>query len=107
MIIGAPHRGQCQAGLVEDVSERGKGRRSNRRTSASRAVRQVLREIAKLPNADKAMRQDVLYEAPEKLHRGEGHRAPLMPVRVIVHRKVTRVPSKAIKRWLLIGTRWV
>jgi hypothetical protein len=23
------------------------------------------------------------------------------------HRKVTRSPSKAIKRWLLIATRWV
>ena len=41
-------------------------------------------EVAKLPNADEATWQHVLDEAPEKLHRGERHRAPLIAVRVIL-----------------------
>ena len=44
-------------------------------------------EIAKLPNADEATRQHVLDEAPEKLHRGERHRAPLIAVRVVLPAK--------------------
>src|SRR4030095_9660757 len=42
---------------------------------------------AKLPNADKAPRQDVLDEAPKKLHRGECHRPPVMAVRAILTSK--------------------
>ena len=42
MTIGAPHRGQCQAGGVEDVSEGIDAGRSRRRASARRAVRHVL-----------------------------------------------------------------
>ena len=42
MTIGAPHRGQCQAGVAEDVSEGGDARCSRRRASARCAVRQVL-----------------------------------------------------------------
>ena len=40
--IGAPQRGQCQAGAVEDVSAGTESRRSNRRASARRAVRHAL-----------------------------------------------------------------
>jgi hypothetical protein len=42
MIIVAPHRGQCQAGRVEDVSGGGEARGSKCRASARRAVRQAL-----------------------------------------------------------------
>lgn len=38
--MGPPHRGQCQAGVVDEVSAGGGGRRSTRRARASRAVRQ-------------------------------------------------------------------
>ena len=57
---------------------------SSVRASASRAVRQAIGEIAKLPDADEATRQDVLDEAPQKLHRGQRHRAPLVAVRVVL-----------------------
>src|SRR5262245_35018393 len=41
-------------------------------------------EVATLPNADEATWQHVLDEAPEKLHRGERHRAPLIAARIIL-----------------------
>lgn len=43
----------------------------------------MIRQQATLPNADEAARQHVLDEAPEKLHRGERHRAPLVIVSVV------------------------
>ena len=42
------------------------------------------REIAEVPNADEAAWQDVLDEAPQKLHYGERHRARLIAVGVIL-----------------------
>jgi hypothetical protein len=42
MTIVAPHRGQCQAGSVEEVSGGRDARRSRRRASARRAVRHAL-----------------------------------------------------------------
>jgi hypothetical protein len=42
MIIGAPHRGQCQAGGGEGVCADGAARWSRRRASTRRAVRQAL-----------------------------------------------------------------
>ena len=84
MTIGAPHRGQCQAGGVEDVcawwrgpSEKAPGERETRGAAGAG-------EIAKLPNADEATWEHVLDEAPEKLHRGERHRAPLIAAGVIL-----------------------
>ena len=82
--IGAPHRGQCQAGVVEDGSTRGEERRSNRRASARRGVRHAL---ARYPNCrirTKPRGRTCCDEAPEKLHGGQRHRAPLIPVRVIL-----------------------
>jgi hypothetical protein len=43
----------------------------------------VVREKAKLSNADEAARQHVLHSAPEKLHGGEGHRPTLTVARVV------------------------
>ena len=41
-------------------------------------------EVAKLPNPDEATWKHVLDEAPEKFHRGERHRAPLIAAGVIL-----------------------
>jgi hypothetical protein len=55
----------------------------------------VIREKAKLPNAHEAARQHVLHEAPEKLQRGDRHRATLTVVRVVLPPKGNAL---AIKR---------
>ena len=47
----------------------------------------VIGEIAKLPNAHEAARQHVLHEAPEKLHRGERHRATLTLMGIVLPAK--------------------
>jgi len=47
----------------------------------------VISEVAKLADAHAAVRQDVLHEASEKLHRGEGHRATLTLVGIILPAK--------------------
>jgi len=44
----------------------------------------VIRQKAKLPNADEAARQHVLDEASEKFHRGERHRPMLTVTRVVL-----------------------
>ena len=44
----------------------------------------MIRQKAKLPNADEAARQHVLDEAPEKFHRGERHRPMLTVTRVVL-----------------------
>ena len=43
-----------------------------------------VREKARLSDTHETARQDVLDEAPEKLHRGERHRAPLVVVGVVL-----------------------
>ena len=91
MTIGAPHRGQGQvAGGVGGRSTSwcidGAARRGAEQRAREREARGATRvgEKARLPNADEATRQDVLHEAPEKLHRGQRHRAPLIAVGVVL-----------------------
>ena len=52
----------------------------------------MIRKKTKLPNADEATRQHVLDEAPEKFHRGEGHRATLTLVGVVLPTKRHALP---------------
>jgi hypothetical protein len=47
----------------------------------------VIGEIPKLPNAHEAAWEHMLHEPAKKLHRGEGHRATLPLVRVVLPAK--------------------
>ena len=85
---------------ADTATSLGRGRRRRRRVGAGAARRGEQRagerqargatgtgEIAKVPDADKPARQDMLDEAAEKLHRGQGHRAPLVAVGVVLPAK--------------------
>jgi hypothetical protein len=58
-------------------------RRSKRRGEAESRGLTVVREKAKLSNADEAARRHVLHSAPEQLHGGEGHRPTLTVAREV------------------------
>ena len=88
-IIAAPQRGHAHvlavgASVVVDgvatawacAEERAREGHARRPTG--------VREKPRLPDSDEAARQDVLDEAPQKLHRGQRHRAPLIVVRVVL-----------------------
>ena len=90
-VMGVPHRGHDHvASGVATVSGDGAGRR---RLGEQRAGERQARgptatgEIAKLPDADKPARQDMLDEASEKLHRRHGHRAPAGLLAVVLPAK--------------------
>ena len=59
---------------------------------ATRAVRQVLARKPDGSNPDEAAREDVLDEAPEKLHRRQRHRASLVVVGVVLPLKRDALP---------------
>jgi hypothetical protein len=92
MIMAAPHRGHAHVGpvavsmvgvasvelaVVAGGSEQGPRERHARRPTG-------VGPKPRLSDPDEAARQDVLDEAAQKLHRGEGHRAPAVVVGLIL-----------------------
>ena len=76
----APGRGGCGRGVGRRLGEqRAREGEPGGATAAG--------EIAELPDADEASWEEVLHDAPQKLGRGERHRALLRAVRVVLPAK--------------------
>ena len=89
--MGVPHRGH---GHVATARGHGVWRGARRRRLGEQRAGEgqargptATGEIAKLPDADKPARQDMLDEASEKLHRRHGHRAPAGRLAVVLPAK--------------------
>ena len=96
-IIAAPHRGHAhvaRAGVslvgatgVSVAVRRRRGCGEERPREGHAGGPAGVREKPGLPDTHEAARENVLDEAPEKLHRGQRHRAALVAVGVVLPRK--------------------